>query len=170
MSTFKYEYKLQGNGADSWIVSVIDDRNNVIDKYMFYGDINSIDPTNAIVIGKNQQHTLDVYKKIKKKTIDLNTENLLINGFLYNNYRFGLRENEKTKWLALFKAPISKYPITLVSKEGQALILTSITAENFYEAAFDRARLIEEQGGILKYQVNQCTTVAQVLAINDNRT
>ena len=67
MSTFKYEYKLQGNGADSWIVSVIDDRNNVIDKYMFYGDINSIDPTNAIVIGKNQQHTLDVYKKIKKK-------------------------------------------------------------------------------------------------------
>ena len=89
---------------------------------------------------------------------------------MYNNYRFGLRENEKTKWLALFKAPISKYPITLVSKEGQALILTSITAENFYEAAFDRARLIEEQGGILKYQVNQCTTVAQVLAINDNRT
>ena len=163
--TITYTYKLQGNGKDSWIKTVTEGQ-ELISKEMFYGDINNIEPS-AIVIGGN---AINIYKKRKKLLIDKKTEELLIGGFTYNNTSFGLKENEKTKWLALSIAPITKYPINIVSKEGILLTLrNSIESDAFYNSAFDRARFIEEQGGILKYQVNQCTTTDQVDAVNDNR-
>ena len=34
----EYEYKLQGDGSDSWIVSEYNDNNELISKYMVYED------------------------------------------------------------------------------------------------------------------------------------
>ena len=34
----EYEYKLQGDGRDSWIVSEYNDNNELINKYMVYED------------------------------------------------------------------------------------------------------------------------------------
>lgn len=34
----EYEYKLQGDGSDSWIVSEYNDNNELINKYMVYED------------------------------------------------------------------------------------------------------------------------------------
>lgn len=34
----EYEYKLQGDGRDSWIVSEYNDNNELISKYMVYED------------------------------------------------------------------------------------------------------------------------------------
>lgn len=34
----EYQYKLQGDGRDSWIVSEFDENNELINKYMVYED------------------------------------------------------------------------------------------------------------------------------------
>lgn len=34
----EYQYKLQGDGSDSWIVSEYNDNNELINKYMVYED------------------------------------------------------------------------------------------------------------------------------------
>jgi len=39
----EYEYKLQGDGRDSWIVSEYNDNNKLINKYMVY-----VDPTKEV--------------------------------------------------------------------------------------------------------------------------
>jgi hypothetical protein len=113
--------------------------------------------------------SLDEAKFIKKNAIQEKTETLLYAGFTFDNKTFGLTSDESRKWLGLRLAQSSEFPINVVSKEGQIEQLNDSTVIDFYNAAFNRARNIEEGGGALKYQVNQCTTIEQVNAITDNR-
>lgn len=106
--------------------------------------------------------------RFRKSLVDEKTESLMVSGFSFEGKTLGLRENEKLKWLAISKTP-AKLPMNLISKEGQLISVTALNVDTFYNTAFDRAAKIETDGGLLKYQMNQCTTIEQLNAIVDNR-
>jgi hypothetical protein len=117
---------------------------------------------------------LDDYKQIRYYEIDCKTEQLILNGFVYQSLTFSLSQNGQINLLALDETrddPALTYPIdynTLDDTQSYS-ILDSTDLHNMYLTALATKKGIVDSGTVLKNEVRDCTTEAEVDAIIDNR-
>ena len=117
---------------------------------------------------------LDSYKGQKLQEINNNTATLIRLGYTYSGLTFSLSENAQTNILALYSTkddPVLPYPIIFNTIDDLDTFeaIDAATISNMYYAALATKKTHLDSGTILKNQIRNSTTVAEVDAIQDTR-
>jgi len=116
-------------------------------------------------------YTLQSIKDIKKREIDIKTKSLIKEGFTYpdSTYTWSMSENAQINWLGIKISDSTKFPITMVSQEGNVYSLPFSEQTVFIDTAWGTKNGHIQSGSTLKLQVNGAIDIAAVNAIIDNR-
>lgn len=124
--------------------------------------------TDAYVSGMS----LEEYKTARYNAIDARTTELVLEGFTYAGIQFSLSPSAQTNITNTYLArDIMSYPIAWNSKDDTAVhnIQDATEVISFYGTALTTVRIIRDAGTIIKNNIRNATTIAEVSAIVDNR-
>jgi len=115
---------------------------------------------------------LEDAKAEKIRLIDARTDELIDDGFEYEEQMFSLSEQAQLKLLGAFSgAAMLPYPVEWnnIDDTGTVMLVDVAEVQAFYGTAMATVEHHLATGTALKNAVNACTNVAQVAAIIDNR-
>ena len=117
---------------------------------------------------------LDSYKGQKLQEINNNTDELISAGYTYSGLTFSLSEKAQTNILALYSTkddPVLPYPIVFntIDDLDSFEAIDAATIANMYYSALATIKGRIDSGTVLKDQIRNATTVAEVDLIQDNR-
>lgn len=117
---------------------------------------------------------LDSYKGQKLQEINNNTDELIRAGYTYSGLTFSLSEKAQTNILALYSTkddPVLPYPIVFntIDDLNSFEAIDAATIANMYYSALATIKGRIDSGTVLKDQIRNATTVAEVDLIQDNR-
>jgi len=121
--------------------------------------------------GSHLDVTLNDLKQLRINEIDLRTQELIEQGFVYNSQTFSLSSSAQRNWLAVeqFKDSLT-YPFGISTKDsGQYLIADATEAHTFSLTALGAAETHYSSGRALKQSVKSAVDAAAVDAVVDNR-
>lgn len=153
----EYIYKKQGDGRDSWIVIEKDDNGNIINKYMIYEK------------PEGYAKTIEEVLEVKKDEIDKRTQELIFEGFTFNNLRWSLSINAQINWSNLPQMPEFIFPLNIQDMDGINYVLSYEERMNFYYTAMAAKNTHLQSGNALKTQVSKLTTIQEILTFKDPR-
>ncbi len=117
---------------------------------------------------------LDSYKGQKLQEINNNTDQLIMAGYTYSGHTFSLSEKAQTNILALYSTkddPVLPYPIVFntIDDLNSFEAIDANTIASMYYSALATVKGRIDSGTVLKDQIRNATTVAEVDLIQDNR-
>jgi hypothetical protein len=117
---------------------------------------------------------LDNFKQLRFKEIDLRTEELIKQGFSYNNLTFSLSQNAQINILALHETrndPALTYPIEYSTIDDSAHydVVDATDLHNMYLTALATKKGWVDSGTALKDSIRAATNEQEVQSIIDNR-
>jgi hypothetical protein len=118
--------------------------------------------------------TLPNYKSLRYNEIDRKTGELILNGFIYASKTFSLSYNAQINILALDETrndPALIYPIqyNTIDDLDTYSVVDATDLHNMYLAALSTKKGIIDSGTVLKTEIRNAQTEAEVDAIIDNR-
>lgn len=113
--------------------------------------------------------TLNELKDIRYNEIDLNTQELISKGFLFDNHTFSLSITAQINWSNILNIPDQMFPLNIIDKFENLYILNLNDKINFYYSALNGKNIHLQSGGILKTQIKNAQTIEEVNLIIDNR-
>lgn len=113
--------------------------------------------------------SLEELKLIRCIEIDMNTQYLISNGFLFNGIIFSLSLTAQINWSNFPNLPDSLFPLIIIGKNNEVYTCDLSNKYNFYLSALNGKNEWLQSGSILKSSINSCTTKEQVNSIIDNR-
>ena len=119
-----------------------------------------------------QAHLLTQTKNVKNTAIDSKTQKLIAGGFTFGGKIFSLSIPAQVSWLGLytFKDMLTyPYPVTTLD-DATYLVQSADDMSTFAVTGVSAIDTHKTSGRILKAEVNACTTIAEVIAIVDDRT
>lgn len=117
---------------------------------------------------------LDSYKGQKLQEINNNTDELIKAGYTYSGHTFSLSEKAQTNILALYSTKddlVLPYPLVFntIDDLNSFEAIDATTIANMYYSALATVKGHIDSGTVLKDQIRNAATVAEVDAIQDNR-
>jgi hypothetical protein len=117
---------------------------------------------------------LDDYKQVRYYEIDCKSQDLISNGFVYQNLTFSLSQNAQINLIALDETrndPALTYPIeyNTIDDVDTYSITDATDLHSMYLTALATKKGVLDSGTVLKTEVRNCTTEAEVDAVIDNR-
>jgi len=113
---------------------------------------------------------LALVKESKITDIDSKTQELINNGFTFDGQIFSMSLTAQINWSNFPQLPDVMFPLSVMTKEDTAYILSLANKMNFYYSALAYKNQYLQSGGVLKGEVMACNTYDCVNAIIDNRT
>jgi len=115
-------------------------------------------------------HELEQAKIVKKKAIDDRTDQLIEEGFVYDNETFSFSKGAQLNWIGLeVKKSSLTWPVNVSTKENGEYSLAQADLGAFTDVGMATKQAHLDSGRALKQSVNSATTVAAVEAVEDNR-
>ena len=111
-------------------------------------------------------------KSIKNGDIDSKTDDIIAEGYIFDSNLFSLSANAQINIAAIKQASDAgwvAFPVAWSTKTDGEYSVSEADFPAFYGRALAAKKYALDSGRALKVQVNACTTVAQVLAIDDDR-
>lgn len=122
--------------------------------------------------------TLEEAKIKRIKEVDSKTETLIESGFTYDDNNFSMSTNAQRNWSALGAANANslltdKFPLTISTvDEGSYTVTDETVLMNFFGTYLNYQTDPSQplgSGRAIKAEINACTTVNEVKAVQDNR-
>lgn len=150
-------HKIQGDGSDSWVVSIFNDDNIMISA------------ETVIIRPEGHADTLEQAYEIKKDLIDLKTQELIFRGFTFAGFQWSLSITAQINWSNIPLLPEVMFPIEMYDINGDIYNLTFLNRLSFYGAAVATKNSHLKLGNELKGQVLLLTTIEDILNFVDPR-
>ena len=115
---------------------------------------------------------LNVVKEQFYKIVDNKTDQLILNGFYFNGIKFGLTQTDQMNYTGLLiKKDILTYPYKMKGFDNTIFYEfdSAIEIENFSNTVFLNVNQILNIGWEIKEQIQNCSTIEEILLIEDNR-
>ena len=117
---------------------------------------------------------IDSYRVQKFAEINNNTGSLIELGYTYSGHTFSLSEKAQTNILALYSTkddPHLIYPILFNTKDDldTFVVVDANEISNMYFTALATKKAHLDSGTVLKDQIRNAVTIAEIDAIQDNR-
>ncbi len=116
---------------------------------------------------------LDQYKLDKKNAIDKRTDELILLGFNHNSTDFKINLEKEVAAIALNNVRMAGGDMAgkkFRAKNRGYTFASTADFDAFFQAGFGRLESLINDGSDLKDAIEDCTTVAEVDAISDDRT
>lgn len=113
--------------------------------------------------------TLEELKEIRYNEIDINTQELISKGFIFDGHTFSLSITAQINWSNMLNVPDQMFPLNVIDKYDGLYILDLSNKVNFYYAALNGKNQHLQSGGLLKTQIRLSQTIEEVNSIIDNR-
>lgn len=117
---------------------------------------------------------LEAHKKRKFGRIDIRTQNLIREGFVFDSTTFSLSHAAQLNWESIHSNKDlydsqGYFPMGISTKDNGEYSLTYANVTPFYLTAVGVVKAIYDGGRALKLQVSAATTIEEVEAIEDTR-
>ena len=113
--------------------------------------------------------TLDELKDIRYVEIDMRTQEIIAQGFLFDGRTFSMSLTAQINWSNFPNFPDALFPLTIIDISEAPYVCSLANKMNFYYAALNAKNIPLQTGGNLKAQIELCADEACVNAIIDNR-
>jgi len=113
--------------------------------------------------------TLEELKDIRYAEIDMNTQQLISQGFQFAGHTFSMSLTAQINWSAFPNLPDALFPLTIIDITESPYICSLANKLNFYYTVLNGKNQWLQSGGVLKAQIKDCVDEACVTAIIDNR-
>lgn len=113
--------------------------------------------------------TLDELKDIRYVEIDMRTQELIKEGFLFDGKTFSMSLTAQINWSNFPNLPDALFPLTIIDIYESPYACSLANKMNFYYSALNAKNAPLQSGGLLKAQIKLCADEACVNAIIDNR-
>ena len=115
---------------------------------------------------------LGCYKIIKQGQIDIKSQQLVAQGFNYNNHIFSLSSSAQINWMVLLiNRAAWQYPKKISKKDNTEYSVADVLeVGSFFATGVTRVNTILDLGRQLKLDITNAATIEEVDAIIDNRT
>lgn len=134
-------YKLQGNGNDSWTVTERDSNGVVVAKYMVYER------------PEGHADNIDQAIEIKSRHIEARNEELILQGFIFDNHKWPMTESARENWSNIKNIPDVMFPLPMLDADLNEYSLTLAKRDQFYLAALSCKYGHIQTGDNLKKQI-----------------
>ena len=108
--------------------------------------------------------------------IDVNTSELIGEGFQYDGHNFSLSQEAQLNWNSIFTLmlegtipPEADYEISTKDPDNDSYILTPLMRQGFFGLAFTSVSNIIKAGRVIRQQIKHANTIEEVNSIVDNR-
>jgi hypothetical protein len=112
---------------------------------------------------------LQELKDIRYYEIDVNTQQLIEKGFLFDGNTFSLSITAQINWSNLLNLQVQMFPLNVMDKYDNLYVLEYSNLHNFYYSALNGKNQYLQSGGVLKTQIKNAQTTEEVNLIIDNR-
>lgn len=113
--------------------------------------------------------TLDELKDIRYIEIDQRTQELIGQGFIFDARTFSMSLTAQINWSNFPSLPDGLFPLSVIDISEGVYELSLANKMNFYYSALNFKNGYLQSGGVLKSEIKDCQTEAEVNAIIDNR-
>lgn len=113
--------------------------------------------------------TLEELKEIRYTEIDMRTQELIKEGFVFDGKTFSMSLTAQINWSNFPNLPDALFPLTIIDIVETPYILSLANKMNFYYSALNGKNGPLQSGGVLKATIKACADEACVTAIIDNR-
>jgi hypothetical protein len=115
-------------------------------------------------------NNLPALKDSRFMEIDAKTCSLLLEGFSFDNVYFSLSLAAQTNWNTLKNSQTDFiWPVSITTIDNDTYILTQSNLGAFWSAGRDKTKDHLDSGRVLKKQIKDATTKAEVDSVVDNR-